>query len=136
MSNDLANCRVTLSFPAPGGGTSGPQAMTALPPFKACSTGKIDVPAGTLTGVTYPIPFGSIGVAATLAMIKNTCDRPVLLKINGSSSLVELAANDGLFLYAGSEAPGGTPLTSLSIVTDGTHTNSGQISYWVFGDPE
>jgi hypothetical protein len=134
MSNDIANARLTLSYPAPGGGTSGPQAISVLAPFQPSGAGRLDIPAGTLTGVVFAVPFGTI-TNAVLAMIRNESDRPVQLRINGSANLVELPATDGLFVYGGSTVPGSTPLTALAVVTDGTHTNAGRVSYWVFGDP-
>lgn len=133
MSNTLGNIKITAT---PGiGGASPPSTTTVLPPYQAISEGIIDIPDATADLTAIPIPFGSVGVGATLVFIKNTNNADIGIKINGAAAVSHRLAPGGVLLHAEPVAAGGTKITAVSVLVEGLQVGAGHVEYLVAGDP-
>lgn len=135
MADSLANLKISLSYPGPGGGTVSEPQISINAPFKASAVGSVDVPDSEAASTEHAITFGSVGTGATLAIIKNDTGQELDVKLNGAVSSVGIA--DGAVAVISQDAlPAATPLTALAVVTTAEQSGHGTVGYWVFGDPE
>lgn len=104
-------------------------------PYQAQSVGSLDVPDTTTSATSYSIPFGSIGVAATLVVLENKTGQELAVKINGASSASHRMKDGGVLILGEAAAPGTTPITAVSVATTATQSGAGFVAYYVFGDP-
>lgn len=128
MSNKSALVKLTIR------GNGHPDAEALSVPHQAESVGTVDIPDTTASGTATAIPFGSIGVGATLLMVKNTNNQDMMLTLNGSANLHRIPPG-GVYLFAAPLAAGATPLTAASVKTTATQSGDGTVEYLVLGDP-
>jgi len=80
MSNAILTA--SLGYTPPGGGSGSATAvLTATAPYTAESIGIMDIPASTIEGVEFQIPFGTISEAFCL-VIKNTNSQSMGVRFN------------------------------------------------------
>lgn len=128
MSNSTAAVRVTIT----AGSRSVAEAIA--PTYNAISDGIVDVPDATTSATAITIPFGGVGVGASLLWVKNKAGQDMILKVNGSLAVVNLP-DGGCFLLTSAALPAATKLTSATLTTTATVTPAGTVEYLVAGDP-
>jgi pimeloyl-ACP methyl ester carboxylesterase len=133
MSDELARLSLALSYPGPGGESRKVPSMLLEAPFQALNVGRIDIPDGTQAGTPIGIPFGSIGVGASLVLFKNTGNQELALRLAGATSDQCRIPIGGVFSVGGS-APSANAITEATLLTTATQVGDGSVDYWVFGD--
>ena len=114
---------------------SGQSALTFQASYNAQNVGTLDVPSGTPPAAVFDIPFGSVGKAKAL-IVKSMMTSDVDVKLNGSASVAFTLPPQGKFEYETPMDPstGTYPMTSASITTLATPTNTETLMFWVVGD--
>lgn len=123
-----------LTFTPPGAPVnSGQSSFPTQGTYGAQCSGNIDVPASTVIGTTYAVPFGSIS-AAKFLIIKNMMSSEIAIRLNGAVTDTFRLAAGGEFMYASPAAPGATPLASASILTTASPSADEQVLFVALGD--
>lgn len=135
MSNKIATMKVSLSYTDEEGNpaTLGPIACAC--PYQGQIHGALDVPDAEASATVHAVPFGSIGTAATLAIIENKTGQELAVKLNGAATASHHIAAGGVMAFGEAVAPGTTPLTSISLTTTAPQVGAGTIAFHLFGDP-
>lgn len=128
MSNLAGNVRTTITSPTRS------IADVVLPPYQALSDGILDVPDTTASATVYTIPFGGVSVGATLLHIKNKTGQDLIVKLNGSLAIFNLA-DRGEITVTMAALPVSSKLTAATLTTTATQSGAGQIEYLCAGDP-
>jgi hypothetical protein len=97
--------------------------------YIASAAGFLDIPAATADGISFAVPFGTIGAAKGIALQNNT-PQNLEVSINASEDVFVIAPN-ALFLSMGEAASG---ITSVSVLTTALTTVQGTVAYIVLGD--
>lgn len=133
MSDELAKLSLALSYPGPGGENRKVPTSVLEAPFQAINVGRIDIPDGTLEGAPLVIPFGSVGVGASLLLIKNGNNQDMALLLAGATEEHCRIPPGGVFLIGGS-VPSSNALTEATLMLTDDQVGDGSVDYWVFGD--
>lgn len=134
MPNSLAVTKTSMTYPAPGGGTTVMPTLTLDASFLGQSSGFIDVPDGATINTEYSIPFGSVTVGATGIMVRNKTGQNVGIKFNAGT--YDIAIADGAVLKIDMlDLPASLKLTAIHAKILAAQSGAGQIEYLVFGDP-
>lgn len=124
----------SLTFTPPGANAnSGQSSFPAQGTYSAQCSGNIDVPASTVIGTTYAVPFGSIA-AAKFLIVKNMMSSEIAIRLNGAVADTFRLAAGGEFMYASPSAPGATPMSSAQVLTTASPTADEQVLFVVLGD--
>lgn len=123
-----ANVSVRINYAGPGSSTIAPS-MAVVAPFDGSTTGQVDVPEGTLTGVSVDVPMGGIE-APNLIAVRNQTEADVLVTLDPFR-----LPPGGILLYVAPVAPASAPLAAVPIETTATQAAAGKLEYWVVGDP-
>jgi len=97
------------------------------------NVGTMDVPAGTLPGTLFPVPFGTVGSAKVL-IVKNTTSDEVGFRMNGAGADIFRLTASGVFHIEMPSGPTLAPVTDATIVILTSPAVLNQIQYFVFGD--
>jgi pimeloyl-ACP methyl ester carboxylesterase len=133
MSDEIAKLSLALSYPGPGGESRKVPATLLEAPFQAINVGRIDIPDGALLGAPLVIPFGSVGVGASLVLIKNANNQDLALFLAGATDEHCRIPPGGVFLIGGS-TPSTNALTEVTLELTADQVGDGFVDYWVFGD--
>lgn len=136
MANNTATVRVSLSHPAPGGGTATPPSIVVSAPYEAQLAGDIDIPDTTADATEFELPLGSIGTEITGLIIKNDNNAAIGIRLNsavGDADIYSLAAG-GVFVHA-APTDDDAPITAAAITTTAEQSGNGRVAFWLFGDP-
>jgi len=135
MPNKTASLRTQLSYLDPDGILRTSEKLISAN-YQAQNVGSIDVPDAFLPA-TYAVPFGTIGVAATVGVIENQTGQVLEVRLNGSTPANYTIPVGGVLAWGvpGGAAVGATPITSIAVKTTATQSGDGYVNYWLFGDP-
>ena len=122
----------TLAFKAPGN-VAVNAALAATAPYNAMVTGTIDIPAATLSAVSFPMTFGSIASPTALA-VSNSNIYEMSIYPQGLSGGQFHIAPGGVLILAQPLSCNSLPMSACSVVTTTTQVSAGSVDYWVWGD--
>lgn len=123
-----ASINAALKYIAPGNSAATTN-LVATVAYVGSSTGFLDIPEGTLDGVEFAVPFGTVGEPKVIALQNNTAlDKEI--SINGSEDVWTLGPGD-LMILGGPVALG---ITSIDVIETDTAGADGNVSYVVLGD--
>jgi hypothetical protein len=128
-----ASAPVSMQYRAPGGSTVSPS-LTTLAPYNGLESGTIDISAGTVSGVAFPLNFGSVA-SPTGLLISNTNLYEMALWVQGISANPVHIAPGAVFLIAQPVSCTSVPMSACSIVTTTAQVSAGAVDYIVMGDP-
>lgn len=134
MANKLAALRWSLSYPGAGGATDTVPTTTSNCEFLAQNVGTIDIASGTTTATPFTIPFGAVGVMATLLLVFNNTAQELILKIDATALIQHIKAGQWAILALGNVA-GTTPVTAATVTTTDAVAVASSVDFLVFGDP-
>ena len=141
MSSNLV-ASLGLQFRAPGGANVSEQ-IGVTAPFNAQSIGTLDIPAGTVSGTSFAIPFGSVASPKGLLLCNGSVvgglvvsDANLDMKVQVqavSSGQFQLPAG-GVLLLAQPVSATAVAVTGCNVVTTVAQVSAAQIDYAVWGD--
>jgi hypothetical protein len=127
-----ATVTVSITYTPPSApANSGTVSLSVPVSCDAQNVGQIDIPASTAPSTALNIPFGSVN-SARIILVKNLTSQELVLKMNGSLAISNIAAN-GELCYVCPIDPLAVPLSSVSLTTTAAFLGPESIQYWVFG---
>lgn len=140
MSNKTASFSLSASYTDQDGARTSIARTNIDCPYQEQAHTEIGIPDTTAGATEYPVDFGSVGVEATLVVVRNLTangenpGQDLILKVNGSAALQRVPPA-GVVAFANPARAGGSPLLSMSVTTTATQAGLGKVSCHVFGDP-
>lgn len=134
MANRIATISVDLSYQGAATFTVAAPRMIVHPGYLAYNTGIVDIPAGSVTGAEFPVPFGS-STTASAVIIRNVSAETLRLATNGATGAGIDLPDGGLFVFAATGPAPVASLASVSLSALRVCVTAGSFEYWVFGDP-
>jgi hypothetical protein len=133
MSQAVLN--LTLSHFPPGAGVAAQVALAITSNYVAAEGGTLDIPNGTLSGVEFDLPFGTVDTDGLMFVFKNTNNQDMMLRLNGSANLTRVAPGGMVMIGHPTAVSGGvpTPLLAASVLTTAPQVGAGTVNYYVFG---
>jgi len=128
-----ASASLTLQYTAPGG-TPVSTTIVTLAPYNAMSTGTVDISAGTVSGTSFSLGFGSVA-SPTGFILYNSSGHEQKLCAQGLSTVPFDVANGAVLMLAQPVSCTALPLSACSFITTTAQVSAGTVSYFVFGDP-
>ncbi len=126
---------LTFAHVPPGAAVASQAVVSVTSDYVAQEGGTLDIPDGTLSGVEFPLPFGTVDVDGIMFLFKNTNNQDMLLRLNGSAGITRVAPGGILMIANPTVASGGgpTPLLAASVATTAAQVGAGTFNYYVFG---
>ena len=140
MSNLVATLLFSLRYTNPSGFQvslpSDNSQMSVDAAYQAQNVGSLDVPDASGSGVSYTIPFGSIGSEARGVFVQNNTGQPLEVYYAGAMTASYTVAPGGVIIPCWSPGGNGSaPLLQMVLKTTTTQVGAGKIDYGTFGDP-
>jgi len=134
MANYLASFLFNLNYTGPSNEPLTMQPESVNAPYAALNEGIMDIPDGTASSTTFPVPFGTITANATGGIIVNRTGQNLEMKINGAASASHSIPQGGVFAWS-NPATTSLPITAIDLTTTAGQVGQGQVAYRLFGDP-
>ncbi len=139
MSNLHGTLKINTTYVDPEAATARTPEYSLTFAYQSQSHGTIDIPDQEGGGTPHRIPFGSIDAATAIMIVNRTANgenpgQDLLVQFNQDGQN-PFSIPAGGTLVVGGAWTCGTPLSTVCLLTCGTQTGPGLVSYHVFGDP-
>lgn len=138
MANSIANVRIVLSYPQPGGGVASPSLPAVLAEYQALALSVLDIPDAQAADTEHEVAFGSIA-AASMIVVQNLTGQDIDVMVNDTGAdVADHSIPIGGVWVCGGLVPAvlDFPVAKMSLFTTAEQVDAGTINVWVFGDPE
>jgi hypothetical protein len=133
MASTATTSASVIYTPPLGSPNSGSATFQTASAYNAQNIGTMDIPAGTLPGTLFPVPFGTVNSAKVLIVKNNTTDE-VGFRMNGAGADIFRLVANGVFHIEMPASPTLNPIVDATIVILVSPSVMQSANYFVFGD--
>lgn len=133
MASTATTSSSIIYTPPLGSPNSGSATFQTASAYSAQNIGTMDIPAGTLPGTLFPIPFGTVNSAKVL-IIKNTTSDEIGFRMNGAGADIFRLTASGVFHVEMPAGPTLNPIVDATITVLNAPSVTVFVQYFCFGD--